>query len=119
MKQIATGLNAEFATMSCTMAMDELVEFVRSRGERSYLKPFALTTAVREEIDDLNTKGKSVNRPWVYSHLEAGFTGAFYEPKTPDCIAEPVMTFDESIRLWALNKFALKTMTQAMKASRI
>ena len=83
-KQVATGLNADFAKMSSQMALDEITAFVRERGQRSYWEDFQMPAATVEYIEGLNRQDGDKGKPWVMDHLKAPFKGKRYSPKTPN-----------------------------------
>ena len=105
--------------MSSQMALDEITAFVRDRGQRSYWEDFTMRAWTVGYIKDLNAQGGDRGKPWVMDHLTSSFKGKKYQPKTPGAEAEVVLTFDELVRLWGLNRFTMNSMRKTARASRV
>ena len=115
-KPICTELNSEFAAMSSAMTMKELHAFVREHGHRVYFAQYTLTAEIKNKIDELNKVGRSVTRSWKYDHLLEPFVGLKLNPVNVDAIDKEVLTSDQLMRFFALNRFGLKRAAASRKS---
>ena len=102
-KEIAAEIEADFAARDPATVLSDLRARLELNMQRSYFDHMFLTQDVREKFDYQNTRGKNVDRPWRYGHLENGFLGSRYIHTR----GEAILSAEDLIRIWGYTKYAL------------
>ena len=83
-----------------------------------YLKRWEYSQSDRDWVVWLNQQGKNVDNPWRYDHLcidgEWHYRGVIFDYKPTDA----VMTYQDVIRLWGINRFILEGHTMSAHGGR-
>ena len=102
-KEITAEIEREFAARDPALVLSELRARLEHNMQRSYFDHMFLTQDARDKFDYQNTRGKNVDRPWCYGHLENGFLGARYIHTR----GEAILSAEDLIRMWGYTKYAL------------